>query len=261
MKIANIIKLTALCLGLALFSFLLLFIFTGGKNEPMAVVTPTPSAELMSTPTPTPTATATPEPTPTPSPTPEPTPSLPDLDMDSWELMLVNMDSPMGEYEPSLVEVEYGHMFDERAAEHLENFMQAARDEGLSVYLSSTYRDYATQKYLYEVKLTQYPEDIAKTIVAPPGTSEHQSGLAADITDMYYEFKNESLADTELYKWMSTNCTDYGFVVRFPEDKTEITGIMFEPWHFRYVGVEAAKYMEENNLCLEELHELYAAQP
>ena len=124
-------------------------------------------------------------------------------------------------------------------------------------WLSSTYRDYATQTYLYNRKVSQYGEEIAKTIVAPPGTSEHQLGLAADITDKYYEFKNESLENTELFQWMSANCAQYGFIVRYPKDKEDVTGIMYEPWHFRYVGVEAAEYIMENGLCLEEFVALY----
>ena len=100
-------------------------------------------------------------------------------------------------------------------------------------------------------------EEIAKTIVAPPGTSEHQLGLAADITDKYYEFKDESLENTELFQWMSANCAQYGFIVRYPKDKEDVTGIMYEPWHFRYVGVEAAEYIMENGLCLEEFVALY----
>ena len=148
-------------------------------------------------------------------------------------------------------------LHDMRAADALAEFIAAAREQGLSVYLSSTYRDYATQTYLYNRKVSQYGEEVAKTIVAPPGTSEHQLGLAADITDKYYEFKDESLENTELFQWMSANCADYGFIVRYPKDKEDVTGIMYEPWHFRYVGKEAAAYIMENGLCLEEFVALY----
>ena len=139
----------------------------------------------------------------------------------------------------------------------MQEFVAAARAEGLSVYLSSGYRDYATQNYLYQRKVGQYGEEVAKTIVAPPGTSEHQTGLACDITDHYYEFKDSSLENTALYQWMSQHCQEYGFIVRFPKGKEDITGIIYEPWHFRYVGVEAATYIMENDLCLEEFLELY----
>ena len=139
------------------------------------------------------------------------------------------------------------------------DFVEAARAEGLRVYLSSGYRDYATQNYLYQRKVGQYGAEVAKTIVAPPGTSEHQTGLACDITDQYYEFKDASLENTALYQWMSEHCQEYGFIVRFPKGKEDITGIIYEPWHFRYVGVDAATYIMENDLCLEEFLQLYYA--
>ncbi len=206
---------------------------------------------------PTPTPTPEPTPTPTPTPTPEPTPSIPDVDITSWEFRIANLDNNIGDYAPELTEMENGQYFDSRAADALAEFIAAAREQGLSVYLSSTYRDYATQTYLYNRKVSQYGEEVAKTIVAPPGTSEHQLGLAADITDKYYEFKDESLENTELFQWMSANCADYGFIVRYPKDKEDVTGIMYEPWHFRYVGKEAAAYIMENGLCLEEFVALY----
>ena len=93
--------------------------------------------------------------------------------------------------------------------------------------------------------------------VAVPGTSEHQTGLACDITDQYYEFKDSSLENTALYQWMSQHCQEYGFIVRYPKDKEDVTGIIYEPWHFRYVGVEAATYIMEHGLCLEEFVALY----
>ena len=145
--------------------------------------------------------------------------------------------------------------------------MAAARAQGLNVYLSSGYRDYNTQSYLYNRKIGQgYSAEDAARIVAPPGTSEHQTGLACDITDRYYELKDSSLENTATYQWMSQHCHEYGFIVRYPKDKSgmttadaaeSVTGIIYEPWHFRYVGVEAATYIMENGLCLEEFVELY----
>jgi LAS superfamily LD-carboxypeptidase LdcB len=100
-------------------------------------------------------------------------------------------------------------------------------------------------------------EAVAATIVAPPGTSEHQTGLCCDIADQFYSVKDSSLEDTALFKWMNEHCAEYGFILRYPKDKEDVTGIIYEPWHFRYVGVEAAQYMKENNLCLEEFVLLY----
>lgn len=220
-----------------------------GRTEPDVPEAVAPSL----TPAPTPTTT----PTPTPEPTPSPTPEYPDVDVNSWELLLANSSHSIGEYAPELEVVENSQSFDTRAAGALREFMQAARDEGLSVYLSSAYRGYAEQNYLYQRKVSQVGEAVAGTIVAPPGTSEHQTGLAADITDQYYATKNESLENTALYQWMSQHCQEYGFIVRYPKDKEDITGIIYEPWHFRYVGVEAATYIMEHGLCLEEFLELY----
>ena len=214
--------------------------------------------EVLATPVPEETPAPSPTPTPTPEPTPEPTPDhdWPDVDITSWEFLLANPDHSIGDYAPTLATLE-GQQLDERIIQPMEDFVAAARAEGLKVYLSPGYRDYATQNYLYQRKVAQYGEETAKTIVAVPGTSEHQTGLACDITDQYYEFKDSSLENTALYQWMSQHCQEYGFIVRFPKGKEDITGIIYEPWHFRYVGVEAATYIMENGLCLEEFLELY----
>ncbi len=211
-------------------------------------------AELDATPVPESTPTPTPESTPTPTPEHD----WPDVDITSWEFLLANPDHNIGEYVPPLATLE-NQQFDERIIEPMTDFVEAARAEGLRVYLSSGYRDYATQNYLYQRKVGQYGAEVAKTIVAPPGTSEHQTGLACDITDQYYEFKDASLENTALYQWMSEHCQEYGFIVRFPKGKEDITGIIYEPWHFRYVGVDAATYIMENDLCLEEFLQLYYA--
>ncbi len=182
---------------------------------------------------------------------------LPQVDITSWELVLANADNPIGEYIPETETLE-GQSLDSRIIEPMKEFVAAARAEGLSVYLSSGYRSYADQQYLYNRKIGQgySPEEAAK-IVAIPGTSEHQTGLACDITDQYYELKDRSLENTAMYQWMSQHCQEYGFIVRYPDDKEDITGIIYEPWHFRYVGVEAATYIMENGLCLEEFLDLY----
>lgn len=223
--------------------------------EPTAAPTPTPEP----TPEPTPTPTPEPTPTPTPEPTPEPTPYRPDVDITSWEYILANPTHDIGTYVPELTELEGGQYFDSRAVDALKDFIAAGRAEGLSVYLSSSYRSYDMQNYLYERKVAQYGGDraVAATIVAPPGTSEHQTGLCCDITDQYYAVKDASLENTALYKWMAAHCQEYGFIVRYPKDRQDVTGIIYEPWHFRYVGVEAATFIMENDLTLEEFLALY----
>ena len=198
---------------------------------------------------------------PSPEPTEEPTNGLPQVDLTSWELMLVNTENTLDEsYEPpEIVKLSESQCpVDSRIADALPAFAEAAQAEGLPVYLSSGYRPYSEQQYLYQRKIGQgYSAEEAAKIVAVPGTSEHQTGLCCDITDYYREMKDSSLEDTDTYKWMKEHCQEYGFIVRYPNDKQDITKIIYEPWHFRYVGVEAATYIMENNLCLEEFLALY----
>ena len=180
----------------------------------------------------------------------------PDIDPDSWEYILANPWNDIGDYTPELASLE-GQRFDVRIVDAMRAFAQAARAEGLSVFLSSGYRSYAEQTYLFNRKAAEYGEAVAATIVARPGTSEHQTGLCCDITDRYYEQKDRTLENTALYQWMSAHCQEYGFIVRFPDGREDVTGIIYEPWHFRYVGVEAAEYITEHDLTLEEFLDLY----
>ena len=180
----------------------------------------------------------------------------PDIDTDDWMFILANPWNDIGDYTPELEYLE-GQQFDVRIIEPMEEMVEAARAEGLSVLLSSGYRSYATQTWLFNRKAAEYGETVAATIVAKPGTSEHQTGLCCDITDHYYEMKDASLENTEMYQWMSQHCDEYGFIVRFPKGREDITGIIYEPWHFRYVGKEAAAYIMEHDLTLEEFLELY----
>ena len=249
---------------LVLFAALLCLALTGCTLRPEPAPTPEPTPALVAPappptpmPTPDPAPAPTPTSTPTPEPTPEPTPYRPDIDVTSWEYILANAWNEIGEYAPELTTVE-GHQFDARAADALSAFLQGARDAGLSVTVNSAYRDYATQKYLYERKVAQYGEETAKTIVLPPGTSEHQTGLSADIADRFYETKDSSLENTATFRWMQEHCAEYGFILRYPKDKEDVTGVIYEPWHFRYVGPEAAAFIKEEGLCLEEFLALYA---
>lgn len=206
-------------------------------------------------------------------------PAPPDIDISQWQYVLVSAQHPLEpqDYAPENLaylnmtgddsEIRTGYdqnrqVFDMLAAQPLVDFAQGCRAAGLSVYLSSGYRSYSDQLYLFNRKVSQgYSEDVAKTIVAYPGTSEHQTGLCCDITDRYYELKDSSLENTATYKWLYEHCSDYGFILRYPADKSgsadSVTGCIYEPWHFRYVGKEAAQYIMANNLCLEEFVALY----
>lgn len=269
-KIASMALLTVL----ALLFCVLIVKRAGYEQSQEAANLPQPSApqdtaddelyappEADNKPSPEPVTEPEPEPTPepTPEPEPEPEPELPDIDITEWQYRLVNTERLLeSDYAPELTMLENGQYFDSRAVDALQSFIDGARDAGLTVVVSSSYRSYATQQYLFNNKVYQTgSEEAAARIVAIPGTSEHQLGLSADIVDGYYEYMNESLAETALAKWMYEHCWEYGFILRYPEDKQDITKIMFEPWHFRYVGVEAAQYIMENGLCLEEFVALY----
>ena len=204
----------------------------------------------------------------TPEPTPEPTPALPEFDLTSWELILVNADNRLESdwTPPTVITVSDSQCpIDSRIEEPLMAMAQACKDAGLSVYLSSGYRSYSEQAANFTRVCNNNGVSDGKDaqgyyITMPAGGSEHQTGLAVDITDRYYEIKDSSIENTETFKWLKEHCTQYGFILRFPSDKKEITGVMYEPFHFRYVGVEAAKYITENNLCLEEFVALYQEQ-
>lgn len=248
MRRKTVVELVICCaLGVVLGVVLLVRMKATGDQAQQAAATPSPSPVLISA-------------APSPSPSAEADDGLPRIDVTSWEYTLVNADHPLGDVAPdSLTELENGHYFDTRAANALQNFIDAARAEGLSVCLSSAYRNYNEQSYLYNRKVQQLGGDTAaaERIVTPPGASEHQLGLCADITDQFYEVKTQELENTALFQWMRAHCQEYGFILRYPADKEDVTGIIYEPWHFRYVGVEAATYIMENGLCLEEFLALY----
>ena len=204
-------------------------------------------------------------------------PEPPELDVNSWELMLVNADHSIDQYEPAELaylnqtvdetDIQYAYNgyrcpVDSRIAENLLNMALACEEEGLNVYLASGYRSYESQLENFNRVCANNGVSDGKDkngyyITMPAGCSEHQSGLCCDITDHYREIKNDSIAETATVQWLAQNCADYGFVLRFPVDKREITHVMGESWHFRYVGEAAAAYMTANNLCLEEFLGLY----
>ena len=139
--------------------------------------------------------------------------------------------------------------------------MDDCRAEGLNPLICSSYRTREKQEELFKNKVDQYlsygysQEDAKKAageLVAIPGTSEHQLGLALDIVDISYQLLDEKQEDTPVQKWLLSNSWKYGFVLRYPNDKSEITGISYEPWHYRYVGKEAAKKIFDEKICLEE---------
>ena len=220
--------------------------------------------------TPTPAAAETPTPAETPAPTEEPVPEepesdLPDIDINSWEYVLVNADNPLSAdfAPPEIVTVSDSQCpLDSRIKEPILAMKAAAEAQGLSVYLSSGYRSYSDQaanfiRVCNNNGVADGKDANGFYITMPAGCSEHQTGICCDITDRYYEIKNRSIENTATYQYLLAHCHEYGFILRFPDGKEDITGVMYEPFHFRYVGVEAATYIMEKGLTFEEFVALY----
>lgn len=181
-----------------------------------------------------------------------------------WNLVLVNYKYPIKEgYVPSMRVVDGRSIFtfDTRAADALEKMLDDCRAEGLDPLICSAYRTQELQEKLFSNKVSYYTNqgysydkavELAKTSVAYPGTSEHQLGLAADIVSLHYQILDEGQLKTAEQQWLMKNCWKYGFILRYPTGKQDITGVIFEPWHYRYVGVEAAKEIMEKGITLEE---------
>ena len=178
-----------------------------------------------------------------------------------WELILINKENPIPEnYKIELSNIENAHKVDNRIKTAIEQMLADARKQGLQPYICSSYRTRNTQKTLYNKKVAQYrkqgytqenAQKEASYWVAIP-TSENEIGLALDIVSKKYQILDEKQESTQVQKWLIEHCTEYGFILRYPTLKKDITMINYEPWHYRYVGIENAKFMKEHDMCLEE---------
>lgn len=174
-----------------------------------------------------------------------------------WSLILVNSENSIPEdYEVELTRLSNGQKVDSRIYPSLQKMFDDMRAQGYSPEVVSGYRTAKKQQSLFDDKLqtyrdSGYSEKKARTLaekwVAAVGTSEHQLGIAVDINE-----KNVKQTSDEFYEWLNTNAYKYGFIQRYPADKTDITGISNEPWHYRYVGEAAAAEMYSLGICLEE---------
>lgn len=181
---------------------------------------------------------------------------------DDSNLKLVNSTHPVPEnFSVETVPLVNGQAVDSRILKALQSMLDAARADGLSPLICSSYRTDEKQKSLYDAQVKSClsqgfsREEALKQAaiwVAPPGTSEHQLGLAVDIVSSSYQLLDEAQENTPEQKWLMKHCADYGFILRYPADKSNITGIGYEPWHYRYVGTKAAEYIMEQGICLEE---------
>lgn len=177
---------------------------------------------------------------------------------DQWYLQIASVAHPLPEgfVQPSTTVIDdIGREIDSRIVGAYRDLVNAAKADGLNIYPISGFRPHSTQVSLFNARVEQArndgyadPEAEAARHVARPGTSEHELGLAVDFNsvDESY-FRNTAEA-----KWLAAHCAEYGFVIRYSEDKESVTGIIYEPWHLRFVGVKHAKRMNELNMCLEE---------
>lgn len=189
-----------------------------------------------------------------------------DSEKSQWYLKLVNAENPMTQEDVPELEVETvdenQYQVDARIVADLQDMFDAARAAGRNPVICSAFRSWDYQVSLYENKIDRVmqeeglneaqAQEKAGTVVAKPGTSEHQMGLALDIVSSEYMNLDEGQMETEDQQWLIENSWKYGFILRYPLDKSDITGIIFEPWHYRYVGKKAAKEITEQGLTLEE---------
>ncbi|MBB6450162.1 D-alanyl-D-alanine carboxypeptidase [Geomicrobium halophilum] len=181
--------------------------------------------------------------------------------------VLVNDDYALPDgYEPDdLVVPDVAFSFDEDvekrylrepAADALEELFAAASEDGYDLFAVSGYRSYERQDTIFSNAAAERGEDTANETIATPGNSEHQTGLAMDISSESNNFElNTAFADTEEGQWVEDHAHEHGFIIRYPEDSEEITGISYEPWHLRYVGEEIAAVINDYEITLEEFFE------
>ena len=174
-----------------------------------------------------------------------------------WNLILVNRDSYIpDDYQVELTELSNGKKVDSRIYPELQEMFNAARAQGYGLFVREGYRTQEEQQQLMDEKIEAYENEgkskseakkLAEQWVAIPGTSEHQLGIAVDIN----ADTTKSSSD-DVYNWLAENAHTYGFIKRYPSNKTDITGVINEPWHYRYVGKEVASEIYSQGICLEE---------
>ena len=188
-------------------------------------------------------------------------PAYANMNISDWKMLLVNRDYILpDDYEvtlaPCITNDPDSLKLDYRVAPHYNEMYLAALEDGVELTPVSGYRSVERQKRNFENKIQKYVSEgygkveatqMAATIILPPGTSEHNAGLAMDICSLYESFEN-----TEEFRWLNENAADYGFILRYPKDKQDVTKIIYEPWHWRYVGVDVAKAMKASGQCFEE---------
>lgn len=181
---------------------------------------------------------------------------------DDWRLLLVNAAHPLAQaLTPELTQLRNDQSVDARMYPELQAMMDAARAEGLEPFICSSYRTQETQAALFEAKVQAYldegysesdAEAEAAKWVARPGESEHETGLAVDIVSVSQQILDDRQDLTAEQAWLHAHAHEYGFILRYPDGCTKHTGITYEPWHYRYVGRDAAAEIYAQGVCLEE---------
>lgn len=198
------------------------------------------------------------------------TPTGVTLDADFGRLLLINGENPLpDDYDTNvreyLVEIDkqyrnndYVTQIHREVYPYITAMVAAAQADGVDLRVWSPFRSYAIQNDLFQKQVARSggDEDLAATVVARPGTSEHNTGLCAD-----FNMADDAFEQTEMYKWMCENAEDYGFILRYPKDKTDITGVIYESWHWRFVGINNAKEINELGVTLEEYVEMKNLNP
>lgn len=180
------------------------------------------------------------------------------LTLVSRDALLTSDFSPNNLVPLSLRSVSGPHELRKEAAIALQQLFDAAEQAGYELYVKSSYRNYQTQSTMYENRLEKYGKDDG--VVAKPGSSDHQTGLGVDVLDRVWanrEGMTPAFGETPEARWMEENCAEFGFIIRYLPEKQEITNIIYEPWHLRYVGIDIARYMMGHRLSLEEFTQEY----
>ena len=185
-----------------------------------------------------------------------------DADTNKGNLILANKLNYLGDYIPdNLVKVDSDYcmqgevMLQAEAYQSLKEMFDAAREEKMYFYISTAYRSFDFQTALYNSYLVYDSQEVVDTYSSRPGFSDHQTGLACDIGKVGYKFS--SFTDTPECKWLHENAYKYGFILRYPEGKENITKYDYESWHFRYVGKDASTFIHDNNITLEEYYAFF----
>lgn len=192
--------------------------------------------------------------------------NLADFDKESWNLVLINKQHPFSDdYEFELGTIVGSFQCDARIMDYLMLMLSNAKEDGIILNVCSPYRNHERQVKLFNNKIKTYMKKgysykdaymLTSQAVTIPGSSEHEVGLAIDFNTKNYTTLDEGFAKTDAGIWLNNHAHEYGFILRYPDEKEDITGIEYEPWHYRFVGVSEACYIHDNNLCLEEFCEL-----